>query len=466
MATWTHSGLQMGACWLALALCAVGCVEEPFVEDVEELEEELIGGEVSYERPEIGRYGGCTATLIRADVAITAAHCVGYRSRTRRGSYGNFTVYISAQQRRSYTVDFIQSYSRSLGENDVALLHLASPVPESQATPTRLADAAPEPGQAATIFGFGCTSRRSRRGQGVKRKLTYPYGRSSNLCPGDSGGPVVVGTEGAVFLINSGYYTGSGTDIFGTPWKYKERLEAQIVAWGGQPESELPDLDTPDQPNEIEDNPEDSPTISSVRVLNSSDLRVHVRCDGSEGPECSGWTIIKPGQSATVEAPDGRLILDNSRFNPPQDQQLRWIRIQAPGESVRLNTNPGQPLQLIDDDSLDALPPSPDADNCPDDRYEPNDERSVKIERGEHRATICGEDIDYLRVNIDGEWTVTLRHGADQANLDMWIYDAERTLIHRLTNDGGPEQVTLNGPAYLAIFSPEAGVAAYLLEID
>ena len=195
--------------------------------------ETVIGGAVSWDRPEVGAISGCTATLIAPEVIITAAHCLGFRSARTPGRYGEFTIYgAGGGDRRSYPIDLYVSYSGgSLGQDDVALMRLAEPVPADVATPARLAREEPARGASMAIWGFGCT----RRGTGTdwqKRRYDFLEGAGTdNLCPGDSGGPVMT-SGGEVVRINSGYYAGyPGGDIFGeVPVNY-DRLIAQVGEW-------------------------------------------------------------------------------------------------------------------------------------------------------------------------------------------------------------------------------------------
>lgn len=192
--------------------------------------ETVIGGSVSWERPEVGSISGCTATLVAPEVIITAAHCLGYRSATSPGNYGDFTVWGSGGDRRTFRIDLYTSFSRTLGENDVALMRLADPVPASVATPAKIAPSDPSRGTNMSIWGFGCT----RRGSGSdwqKRRYDFLEGSATNnLCPGDSGGPVMT-DDGQVVRINSGYYTGGGGDIFGEVPRNHGRLAAQMAEW-------------------------------------------------------------------------------------------------------------------------------------------------------------------------------------------------------------------------------------------
>jgi hypothetical protein len=195
--------------------------------------ETVIGGDVSWDRPEVGAISGCTATLVAPEVIITAAHCLGFRTARSPGNYGEFTIYgRGGGDRRSYRIDLYVSYSSgSLGEPDVALMRLAEPVPRDVATPARLAPSDPPRGTSMSIWGFGCT-RRGSSTDWQKRRYDFLEGAgTNNLCPGDSGGPVMT-ADGQVVRINSGYYAGSGGgDIFGDVPANYGRLAAQLDAW-------------------------------------------------------------------------------------------------------------------------------------------------------------------------------------------------------------------------------------------
>ncbi len=222
-----------------------------------ERSDEIVGGTITSARPEVGYISGCTATLVAPDVIITAAHCLGYRSATRRGSYGRFTILPASGGQRSFPIVRYRSYSRQLGRDDVALMQLGEPVPDALATPAGLADAEPPSGAGLTIFGFGCTTR-GRRSDWRKRAFDFRQGeRTSNLCPGDSGGPVMT-EDGRVLRINSGYYLDRyGTDIYGMVPPNFGRLEAQVREWSAFDRTDPPP--TPDPEPDPEPEPEPLP---------------------------------------------------------------------------------------------------------------------------------------------------------------------------------------------------------------
>jgi hypothetical protein len=180
----------------------------------------LNGGTLTMARGEIGKLtlGGCdggfccTGTLVDPRHIITAAHCIDYKTGPNRSTFryvNNAGVASSAVHDRAY------SLGRDLGTGDVALLRLVAPI--TDATPASIASRPPEGGTTVTAFGFGCQDRGSGVDPMSKQFLTYSNGqRTSVNCPGDSGGPRVIGTErggGEIFQINSGFNRGSGGDI-------------------------------------------------------------------------------------------------------------------------------------------------------------------------------------------------------------------------------------------------------------
>lgn len=183
----------------------------------------LIGGTATSLRPEIGQFSrGCTATLIAPNYVLTAGHCIGngdvitdltvrpgdaFMFTDRFGVFRNYPVTKLYAVGR-YRLDYVPDHDLA---DDVLLLRLSSSVPLSQAVPAKLARNYPANGTPATIFGFGCQNRDTLAGGGFKQFVTFNYSAhgSNNLCPGDSGGPVVFGNpgdNGPIFAVNSGYW--------------------------------------------------------------------------------------------------------------------------------------------------------------------------------------------------------------------------------------------------------------------
>ncbi len=226
-----------------LALVALGCADEgelqtpPERPSLDVFEEKIVRGTLTDERPEVGTISmGCTATLVAPDLAITAAHCVGFRSAPDEADYGVMTLRTGGGH-HEYAISRYVAYSDgNLGAQDIALLQLGRAVPAEVARPAPLAPVTPPDGTELTVYGYGCT----RRGSDTdwrKRRASFRQGGDTNhLCPGDSGGPVFDGRTGGILRINSGYWQDRfGTDIFGDVPTLHGRLLEQMRAWSQGP---------------------------------------------------------------------------------------------------------------------------------------------------------------------------------------------------------------------------------------
>lgn len=216
----------------ALVTLMVGCAadtsdhEEPGSSD-----DAVIGGTTTFDHPEIGklRNGGtyCTATLIRPDVVLTAAHCVTNSPKDEAVSNYWFEIRTSATSMTKFIID--RAYAVPVAADfagggqgwrakDIALLRLTTDVPATLAKPMRAATAWPAWGAKVAIYGYGCTSRvvgpdGHRPGGETKRKkeytwslgLVFGWSDTQNTCPGDSGGPSFDVATNAIWGTTSGY---------------------------------------------------------------------------------------------------------------------------------------------------------------------------------------------------------------------------------------------------------------------
>lgn len=169
-----------------------------------------------------GSSSRCGATLIAADFALTAAHCVKSTSAGRIDAYVNAyrsSGSVNEYPRQVITAWIHPAYDEEEMEYDVALLKLDSPVPEI-IRPVRLNGRRNRPfdGQEVSVFGLGMTSETGSASKLLRevdvnvvswedcndRNSYFNFinddlmicagvdGGGKDSCQGDSGGPLII----------------------------------------------------------------------------------------------------------------------------------------------------------------------------------------------------------------------------------------------------------------------------------
>lgn len=182
------------------------------------IKSDIVGGTKSWDRPAIGTYNGCTATLVSRRVVLTAAHCVTAGAATfdlyaigTGTSAGNIPVVATR----------VMSEDRTVGAHDIALVVLDRQACSLSIPPEDISSEYPADGADIRVYGFGCTQRPAScpydkkeplQGNTAKMFIDGKLGGTNAICHGDSGGPVF--HAGKVIAVNSGYSCTTGTDVF------------------------------------------------------------------------------------------------------------------------------------------------------------------------------------------------------------------------------------------------------------
>lgn len=221
----------------ALGITACGSPMDPEDGQFETESQSIVNGTLTYARPEVIQFGGCTATLLSPTTFLTAAHCIGYYPEYRRPS----ELYITDSNGEIHDGFWSdRSFSQGTGPDaeDWAVGMLNTPVPSNIATPATISDTYPQ-NEWVTAMGFGCTDRNNPnvyvKG---KRYKEYFYNGSSthNLCWGDSGGPLFRGllnSGGPIVRIHSAIGDGgsaSGKDYYADAVTYRQHIRGLSTA--------------------------------------------------------------------------------------------------------------------------------------------------------------------------------------------------------------------------------------------
>jgi Trypsin len=141
----------------------------------------------------------CTGALLSADTILTAAHCVAQDGVVRWpwGFFLGADVTLGGQFVRVLDGAVHPDYDPFLHAADLAVLRIAGAQPRGE--PFHLDGAVPPVGGPVRIFGFGSGAVGPRRRDAeVTETDADQFRYQPGTCPGDSGGPVLVGDGAAL----------------------------------------------------------------------------------------------------------------------------------------------------------------------------------------------------------------------------------------------------------------------------
>jgi V8-like Glu-specific endopeptidase len=215
--------------------CFAGCSSNPA--DTDTLRLEIVGGTETEGWPAVGAYlidggdgGLCTATLVRPDVLLTAAHCAD--------DHGNYELWNNVADvwgsgttgwviATEVVIHPLYEVVDSSYAHDMAVLLLDEPITDIQYIPVNTENVDYTWQETWLHFvGYGSDSYYGGPGSGSKRETDvqiydyYPetlitYTAGTNTCTGDSGGPAFVERDGNWYVagvVSSGFAWNQGED--------------------------------------------------------------------------------------------------------------------------------------------------------------------------------------------------------------------------------------------------------------
>lgn len=215
-------------CFFSLIfLLALGCAPAEHFANFEN-SDAIIGGEITTLHSPISKYvvlvidddsdSYCTGTLIRNNIVLTAAHCLGKRPNGLTLAFGRNPMSGNYIARRSVAVAIHPDYKKANSQDphDLALIRIEGSAPQSY-LPARLPDQGfpMQRNLGFTAIGYGRVSGKSPQGIGILRdtKLNVSHLTQSQkqfyvnqengkgICNGDSGGPALMRYRGADYIV-------------------------------------------------------------------------------------------------------------------------------------------------------------------------------------------------------------------------------------------------------------------------
>lgn len=176
----------------------------------------------------------CTATLIKNNIALTAAHCINPRASKPVVIFGPNLRAPEAIREKASAVKVYPKWNQSsksgMDQGDIALVKFDGGIPSGyNKIATASSDRSIKTGGQVVLAGYGISNARTKEGAGRLRKTSVQIANSRpgksemildqskgrGACHGDSGGPAYIQRNGKMILAgitNRGYPNGSADD--------------------------------------------------------------------------------------------------------------------------------------------------------------------------------------------------------------------------------------------------------------